>query len=277
MTPYDTLRVVRLRSADGKLSFNTTTGESTSKYEVAFWARNDGDDKEVIMNTKDPLTKLKLTSTWQKFTIERYVTGVTSTALGIDFYNTLYPAVDNTTGFVVYIDELTVKQRQIAYTSAATNITVNSFTANWSAVAGANSYSVIVEKTDGAVTPIWTPVAGSPFIAGNVQTLAVNNLDAGTYRYRVVATDGTINTVESNNTFATLTVSGLNDISIKSLSVAHGNVSVTTDAGNIIDIFNVSGQKIESIICTRNITEYQLQNKGIYVVRVNSDVRKVIF
>ncbi len=280
VAPNDTVNALRWRGLDNKISFNTDAGESMSKYEVSFWARTDGSDKDVIMNVKSPLAAFKLTSNWQKFTIDRYATGTTSTALGVDFVNTLYPALDNTTGYVVYIDEFVVKQRKIAYTTAASAVVSNGFTANWAAVAGANAYSVIVEKSDGGTTPVWTAVAGSPFTAGNVTSYNVAALDAGaTYRYRVTATDGSITTVESNNTFATTSVvSGIETIrNINNIRVDNGNLKLMVDAGKIIDVFNAIGVKQHSIVSNGNETVIQLTNKGIFIVKVGSESRKITF
>lgn len=269
---YATPFVVRWRANDGVISFNTAAGEGLTKYEVTFWARVDGADKAVLVNALNPNSYLTLTSTWQKYTIARYTTGLTSTALGIDFY----PISDNS-DYSVYIDDMTIKERKIAYTSAASNITVNSFTANWVAVAGANSYSVIVEKTDGAATPTWTPVAGSPFVAGNVQTLAITNLDAGTYRYRVTATDGTTTTVESNNTSVTLAASGVKTVSIKALSLKEGKLYVSADLNGNIELYNTIGQCLQKQTSNGQMNIIQLNKKGVYLIKVNNDTRKIIY
>ena len=275
VAPNDSVNSIRWRGADGKISFSTSSGESTTKYEVSFWARTDGADKDVIMNVKSPLATLKLTSNWQKFTIERYTTGTTSTALGVDFVNTLYPATDNTSGYVVYIDEFTVKQRKIAYTAAATNVTANGFTANWAAVAGANAYSLIVEKSDGGTTPVWTAITGSPFAVGNVTTFNVPNLDAATYRYRVTATDGSITTVESNNTFVTLTASGLvNPTDVFRVRQTGNNIEIISAAGLKADVFNQLGQRLSSHI-TDETTLIPVSQKGVLIIQVNGYTQKL--
>ena len=275
VAPNDTVNALRWRGLDNKISFNTAAGENMSKYEVSFWARTDGADKDVIMNVKSPLATLKLTSNWQKFTIERYTTGTTSTALGVDFVNTLYPATDNTSGYVVYIDEFTVKQRKIAYTAAATNVTANGFTANWAAVAGANAYSLIVEKSDGGTTPVWTAITGSPFAVGNVTTFNVPNLDAATYRYRVTATDGSITTVESNNTFVTLTASGLvNPTDVFRVRQTGNNIEIISAAGLKAEVFNQLGQRLSSHI-TDETTLIPVSQKGVLIIQVNGYTQKL--
>jgi hypothetical protein len=275
--PNDTIFSVRWRGADGKIGF--TGIESATKYEATFWARTDGENKNVFLNTKLPNTYLTLTSNWQKFTIERYTTGVTSTALGIDFYNTLYPAPDNTSSFLVYIDELTIKQRLIAYTHVATDTTANSFKANWDAVVGATMYNVIVEKSDGANTPTWIAIAGSPFSAGNATNYVVSGLDANSpYRYRVTATDGSVTTVESNNTFITTkTISGLNDLVIKSVYTQNGVLSIDLNSEQKISVFSVSGQLLFEKMCHTGINNFNISFKGVYIVKVGSDSRKIVF
>lgn len=266
---------VRLRSLDNKISFNTAAFESISKYEVTFWARVAESDKAVILNAQNPNSYLTITTSWQKYTLTRYATGTSAIGLILDFYP-LNPNVD----FSIYIDEIVVKERKIAYTTAASAVVSNGFTANWAAVAGANAYSVIVEKSDGGTTPVWTAVAGSPFTAGNVTSYNVAALDAGaTYRYRVTATDGSITTVESNNTFATTSVvSGIETIrNINNIRVDNGNLKLMVDAGKIIDVFNAIGVKQHSIVSNGNETVIQLTNKGIFIVKVGSESRKITF
>ena len=266
---FETPNTIRLRSNNDIISFAAT--ENIDKYEVTFWAKVDGDNKAALLNAKNPNEYLTITSAWQKYTIARYTTGTSSTALGIDFY-----PISGNTDFSVYMDDIEIRERKIAYTSAATDITANSFSANWSAVAGANSYSVIVEKTDGAETPTWTAITGSPFVAGNVQTLSITNLEAGTYRYRVTATDGTVTTVESNNSFATLAATGLYDIKISSLIVNKGNIRFETVGGMNIEIYNNVGQKIYNAISSEGLNTIQLHQSGVFIIKFGNTVKKLM-
>ena len=265
---YETPNTVRIRSNNDIISFSAT--ENIDKYEVTFWAKVDGDNKAAFLNSKNPNEYLTITSTWQKYTIARYTTGVSSTALGIDFY-----PISGNTDFSVYVDDIEIKERKIAYTSAATAITANSFTANWAAVAGANAYSVIVEKSDGAETPTWTAIAGSPFAAGNATTFNVLNLDAATYRYRVTATDGTITTVESNNTFVTTAVSGLmNPTNVFKVRQIANSIEIISEKGLKAEIFNQLGQRLSSHI-TDGTTLIPISQKGVLIVQVNGYTQKL--
>jgi hypothetical protein len=275
-TPSLPERTLRLRGQDGKISFNTAAGESITKYEVSFWARTDGDDKQVVMNTKNPNTFLTLTSNWQKFTIDRFTTGTSSTALSIDFFPTVFPAVDNTTGYTVYIDELTVKVRKIATTTAATEISATGFKANWTAVEGADSYSLIVEKSDGATPAVWTAIAGSPFNAGNATTLSVSNLESGTYRYRATATDGTTTTIESNNTFVTTLANGVDEIMFESVYSQDNSIYIHLNTNNKVDVFTLNGQLRLSKECQAGMNQLNIGQKGIYILKSGNDVRKVV-
>jgi hypothetical protein len=268
---YASPAVVRLISNNNLINFNTAIGEGLTKYETTFWARVDGTDKTVLLNTISPNTYLTLTSNWQKFTISRYTTGLGSSALIIDFY----PLSDNS-DYSIYIDDFEVKQRKIAYTSAATAITKNSFTANWAAVEGANSYNVIVEKSDGAVPAVWSAITGSPFTAGNVQTLAITNLDAAEYRYRVTATDGTITTVESNNTNVIVGTSGLlNPTDVFRIRQSDNNIEITSRAGLKAEIYNQMGQLISSHTTSAS-TLIPVSQKGILMIRVDGYTQKLL-
>lgn len=275
VTPWDTIFTVRWRGLDNKISFNTTSGESLTKYEVSFWAKTDGANKDVLINTQTSTTKtyLTLTSTWTKYTIERYTTGTTATALGIDFA----PAADGL-DYVVYFDDLTVNERKIAYTSAATNITTSGFTANWAAVAGATSYSLVVEKSDGGTTPVWTAVTGSPFSVGNATNYALTGLDAAaTYRYRVTATDGTITTVESNNTSATTnSATGVATIKIKSAYAANGNIYVDLNEAQEVEVFNANGQRVVNHKGITGVNTIAVNKAGLYIVKSAGEIKKII-
>lgn len=105
-TGFGTLsdKVVRLRGISNVLSFNTALGETAAKYEVSLWARVDGASRPVFKsNTATPIT---VTSTWTHYILDRYVIGLSSTALAIDFL----PQADNS-NYAVYIDDIVVKYK----------------------------------------------------------------------------------------------------------------------------------------------------------------------
>ena len=267
-TPF----VVRLRSNDNVVSFITANGESSTKYEVTFWARVDGADKTVVLNGQSPNTYLTLTSTWQKYTLNRYVTGTTATALAIDFY----PLADNT-DYSIYIDDIEIKKREIAYTVDASAISASAFTANWVAVAGANAYSLTVEKSNGATPAVWTAISGSPFSVGDVTSFNVTNLDAGaTYRYRTTATDGSVTTVESNNTTALTSITtALSETAIQSTFIKNSRLHVSLNQSLPIEIINLSGQQIYKCVGTMGENSIPLTLKGVYVLKAGNENKKI--
>lgn len=273
LAPHDTVYTVRWRSADGKISFNTAAGEGTTKYEVTFWAKTDGADKAVLLNTSNPATYLTLTSTWQKFTIDRYCTGTNVTALGIDFV----PAAD-ASDYAVYIDDITIKQRLIANTYAATDVTSTGFTANWATVVGATSYNVYVEKSDGATPATWTSIAGSPFTVNdpNGTNLAVNSLEPGAYRYKVTATDGTVTTVYSNITAVTIGNTAISETKCNSVRIRKDYIDVISVGDEPIFIYNSNGQLTFTAICHPGVNTFKLSQKGLQIAKFGNAIYKII-
>ena len=120
---------------------------------------------------------------------------------------------------------------------AATNITLNSFYANWSPVSGAASYLLDVSTTNN----FSTYVAGcSNLNVGNVTTLWVNGLNAATtYYYRVRCQENSL-TSGNSSAIALQTLNG--GAGVSSGPAVGGNILVIsgTGLGNGSDIYNVT-------------------------------------
>lgn len=272
--PYDTVHSVRLRSQNDIISFGANEG--ITKYEVTFWARTDGENKNVILNTKNPNTYLTIGPAWKQYTIERYTTGISSTALALDFA----PTQDNS-DYVVYIDEYVIKQRVIPVATDATLKTSSSFTANWNVLSGATSYSLTVEKVinDGVNPVSYENIEGSPFLISGGSSLSylVSSLTAGTtYRYKVIASDGTTTTLDSNwITVSTETGSGFDNIIFNSIRKTETGIMINTEAGKYIDLYDITGRLVSSLISSQGENEIKIENKGIYIL--HSEGNKVKF
>lgn len=123
---------------------------------------------------------------------------------------------------------------------AATDITHNSFTANWNAVTGAETYevSVFVKATD-------TQITGSPFTA-TVTSQAVSALEGDTqYYYTVVAKSGAVTSAASDQIDVTTAMPVVPTIKVTEVSVpAFEAVLGTTDNNTL----TVSGETLTADI-----------------------------
>lgn len=93
---------VRLRSMENTISFDTEAGEGLDKYEVTLWAKVDGDTKPVFLGHGDTIN---VSNEWEQYRLTRYVTGTSSTSLGIDFV-----AQEAEEDYTVYIDDIEIKK-----------------------------------------------------------------------------------------------------------------------------------------------------------------------
>lgn len=263
----DGINNVRIRSNNGIVSF--ATGESTSKYEVTFLAKTDGATRKAILNgTNDTLA---ISGEWTKYSLKRYVTGTSATSLAIDFCR--QPDQAN---YVIYIDSFTVAQKPVMTMLAASNVGSSSFTANWTAIAGATSYRLAVQKK---VDGTWISAMNAITIAEETaSSYELTNLDPNTeYQYRVTATDGL--TTTSWPTWIPATTSAatsINEVALKSVIVRNGQVIVTAPAGQTIELYNSLGQREASVISKEGQNTLSAKNKGVHIVKVGNATRKVI-
>lgn len=263
----DGINNVRIRSNNGIVSF--ATGESTSKYEVTFLAKTDGATRKAILNgTNDTLA---ISGEWTKYSLKRYVTGTSATSLAIDFCRQPDQA-----DYVIYIDSFTVAQKPVMTMLAANNVGSSSFTANWTAIAGATSYRLAVQKK---VDGTWISAMNAITIAEETaSSYELTNLDPNTeYQYRVTATDGL--TTTSWPTWIPATTSAatsINEVALKSVIVRNGQVIVTTPAGQTIELYNSLGQREASVISKEGQNTLSAKNKGVHIVKVGNATRKVI-
>lgn len=95
----------------------------------------------------------------------------------------------------------------------------------------------------------------------------------GSYSFNAKAGyDNTRFTLSFNNE-----ISGVKDITSEQSSVATGNgrIIVNTNAGNIITIYNLAGQEINSVKADSQRTTITL-NAGIYIVKAGNQIHKAI-
>lgn len=258
---------VRIRTENNIVSF--ATGESTTKYEVTFLAKVDGNARKAILNgTGDTL---EIASTWAKYSLKRYVTGTTATSIAIDFCRQPDKA-----DYIIYIDSITVAQKPTMTMLAASNIGSTNMTANWTAIAGATSYRLAVQKfVDGS----WTSAMSAITITDpNASSYELTGLEPNMqYQYRVTATDGLTTTAWPTWIQATTTIAtSIKETTFKSIAVNNGQLIINTTAGQTIELYNSLGQKVASKISAEGQNILSAKTNGVHIVKIGNDTKKVI-
>jgi len=260
---------LRLRSVTNS-PFSPSIAEWT-KYKVTIWAKGTAGSQIF-----DKITTLA-TGGWDKYEFtSNYSTGLSETRLMLDLKAT---AGVNTT---IYFDDLKVESYSgtTPVTTAATSVNETAFTANWDAVSGATGYTLTVQQSadNGATFALTAP--GSPFTITNGATVSseITGLTTNTvYRYKIVATDGTYSSPSSNfTTVTTGSTTGIKNSSIKALYAKNGTIYVNATSGKELQVYNNIGQSISKIITRDGINILPVNQKGIFIVKVDNQTYKII-
>lgn len=256
---------LRLRSATGTAFANNIN--DWGNYKVSIYAKATAGTQ--IFNS----ITTTATGGWDKYEFtSSYSTGVSETRLMLDLKPT------GGTSTIIYFDDLLIEQYAGAtpVVNAATNIGETGFTASWSAIAGATSYRLTIQSSsDGGTT--WTTTKTVNNATGTSND--VTGLTAGTlYRYKVEGFDGTYYSPSSaySPSLTTSTVTGLNEVKVKSVYAANGILFVDLSEAQNIDIFSSNGQHILSVKGTIGLNSVILNKAGIYVLKSGAEVQKVI-
>lgn len=272
----DATTTVRLRSRQGTLAYST--GETLKKYVVTFWARVDGEPVSVFKTDVDGVN-ISVNNTWTKYTISKYSSGVTAAAIILDF-------LKGGRDYVVYIDDLEIMTRTYPVSTAATFVTGTSFTANWNAFSGATGYTLEYQKQltpgDPNASPVvpatWDVATTETILSGSILSKEITGLTTGSvYRYRVIATDGTVTTDPSNYTQVTVTdASAINTPTIISTYAANGKLYVNASEDCKVEIFNAVGQNVKTISAIQGVNVVALDVQGVLFVKSGKTVSKVV-
>lgn len=283
MNPYSGLQCLKLDFTPASLSgtnmrfrSNTTVLNANiadwNNYIVTFYAKTEtATSGQQLFKDNTEL----VTDQWKLFTFKTmYATSVNVQQISIDV---LVNSTLASTGYTLYIDNFKVEKTIIPVTTAATDISQNSFKANWNKLVGANSYSLTVQQV--LAGPTYTAVSGSPFPVLNDTSATVSGLSAlSNYRYKITATDGTITTYDSNWTSVTTldTPTSISDVKVSKSYVLNGAIYTTAKAGEKIELMNTVGQTIKSVIAVEGTNVISVESKGIVFVKVGNEVTKLI-
>ena len=150
----------------------------------------------------------------------------------------------------------------------ATDISSNSFTANWQAANNATNYYIDV-ATDANFTNI---VDGySNLSVGNVTSYLIENLNSETEYFYRVRTEYDTYTSKNSNTISVNTAVGIKDLISQSLNVYSDKNSIIIYSRseylpNDVVVYNMQGQQIVKVL---NVTSYEtikLEKQGVYIV-----------
>ena len=123
-----------------------------------------------------------------------------------------------------------------------------------------------------------TPITGSPFTTTSTSQAVSGLANTGIYFYTVIAVRGTEESPLSNEIGPiSLTATGLSNTKVDALAwTSSGKVMLNASAGEVIEIFNVAGQKVVSRPAVDGLNSVDVSAKGVVIVKVNNRISKVI-
>ena len=164
--------------------------------------------------------------------------------------------------------------------------TINKGNTDWVASSGTN-------KTDsewiGYPQDTWTyvgahtvnttlaPITGSPFTGITTNSFELTGLNnANTYYFTVTAKNATLTSLPSNEIEVALTLTGLKTVKDARAWTANGKVLFTAAAGETVEIYNGTGQKLVSSTAVDGLNQISLATRGVLVVKVANRIAKVV-
>ena len=164
--------------------------------------------------------------------------------------------------------------------------TINNGNTNWVTSSGTN-------KTDsewiGYPQDTWTyvgahtvnttlaPITGSPFTGITTNSFELTGLNnANTYYYTVTAKNATLTSLPSNEIEVALTLTDLKTVKDARAWTANGKVLFTAAAGELVEIYNATGQKLVSSTAVDGLNQINLTARGVLVLKVANRIAKVV-
>ena len=121
------------------------------------------------------------------------------------------------------------------------------------------------------------PIAGSPFTGITTNSFELTGLNnANTYYYTVTAKNATLTSIPSNEIEVALTLTGLKTVTDARAWTANGKVLFTAAAGELVEIYNATGQKLVSSTAVDGLNQINLTARGVLVVKVANRIAKVV-
>lgn len=262
---------LRLRS----LTNSIAAPGAWDKQVLTFWAKTDAATSGIALLKGSTKT---VTDQWQKFILTNsYSTGLTATIITIDLINSTSTPAAPSAGYNVYFDDFNYASTPATTSNAATGVNSTGFTAEWTAVSGATSYILTVEKSDGGTTPVWTAISGSPFTETGSSKVLSDLVTSSNYRYKIVATDGEYFSQASSYIYVTTSpTTGISTTYIPGLYTQNRTIFVPASEGTSIKVFNQLGQCVAKTVSKGGINELVVKIPGLYIVKSDNNSQKVI-
>lgn len=127
---------------------------------------------------------------------------------------------------------------------------------------------------------ISTPITGSPFEGLTSTSQVITGLISGTtYYYNVIAKNGTVTSLTSNEIETTTsgTLTELNQPKDLNLFASNGKIIFNTENSERVIVYNSVGQQIVNTLSVEGRNEVSVPNaKGMYIVKVGTKTTKVV-
>lgn len=122
-----------------------------------------------------------------------------------------------------------------------------------------------------------THISGSPFTSATTSQTVSGLNNSLSYYYSVIAVRGEEKSPVSNEIGPISILTGLADVRVDALAwTSSGKVMLNASAGEVIEIFNVAGQKVVSRPAVDGLNSVDVSAKGVVIVKVNNRISKVI-
>ncbi len=145
------------------------------------------------------------------------------------------------------------------------NITATSFVANWNPVEGATYYSVMITDDKSGESKSYDKIPRTKFTFSKLT-------ENGTFRYKVKATDGILESDYSEEAVIDLSNGGIESTSLASMQILAANGCICNFTDGEAFVYDMSGRLITEVEAGKSIAV----EKGIYVVKSLSETQKVV-
>ncbi len=145
------------------------------------------------------------------------------------------------------------------------NITATSFVANWNPVDGAKSYSIVITDAATGELKSYNKIPRTKFTFSKLT-------ENGTFRYKVKATDGILESDYSEEAVIDLSNGGIESTSLASMQILAANGCICNFTDGEAFVYDMYGRLIAEVEAGKSIAV----EKGIYIVKSLSETQKVV-
>ncbi len=145
------------------------------------------------------------------------------------------------------------------------DVTATSFVANWNPVEGAKYYSVMITDEMSGESKLYDKIPRTKFTFSKLP-------ENGTFRYKVKATDGILESDYSEEAVIDLSNGGIESTSLASMQILAANGCICNFTDGEAFVYDMYGRLIAEVEAGKSIAV----EKGIYIVKSFSETQKVV-